>query len=262
MGRHFLVIASSIPDEDVSEQHLHQLSLDEIIMRCRTEAQQERQHELGYCLELFRRALEAQDEAAWTAIAAQYRQLMLGWVYAYKSASFTPDEAEEVAREGFERFWRTLTRREVDVGAQFAHVGALLKYLHQCVIATILDQQRRARRAARLVERLKLTEVPVHAHAAPEEAALQDVMRAEQVRQVRAWVRQHVTDPQEQRLLHLSYERELTPAVIAQQFPDEFADAQTVRRIKERILKRARRALTELDSMTSLEVSSEQRDER
>lgn len=242
----------------VSNEHLHQLSLNEIIVQCRAEAQQQRQQEVGYCLELFRRALEARDQAAWNAIATQYRPFMLGWVYAYKSITFTPDEADDIVREAIERFWRTLTRRSVNIAAHFGHVGALLKYLNQCVIATILDQQRKAQRTARLVERLQTGAAEASVQPSPEEMILEEADRAAKVQQVRDWVQRHVTDPQEQRLLYLSYERELTPAQIAQQYPDEFTDAQTVRRLKERILKRARRVLTELDSKPAHEMASDQ----
>lgn len=228
----------------VSDDLLRELSLDEVIGRCRDEAIQDRQRETGACFELFRRALEAHEQVAWAAIERQYRQLMLGWVYAYKSVTFTPEEAENTVREAYERFWRTLTTRSVLV-AQFGHVGALLKYLNQCVITTILDQQRRAQRMARLMERMQAAAAGALAHGSPEETALEGLDRAEKIQQVRQWVRAHVSDPQEQRLLYLSYECELTPAEIAQQYPHEFANAQAVRRIKERVLKRARRALAE-----------------
>lgn len=225
---------------------LIQLSLDVIIQGCRDESGRERRDESGYCFELFRRAIEAGDQTAWAALDRQYRQLMLGWVYGYKSVTFTPDEADQITHEALERFWRTLTTHSVQVSTRFAHVGALLKYLNQCVIATILDRQRRAQRMARLTERLQTSEATPPAALSPEATALERMQREEHVRQVRQWVRQHVTDPQEQHILALSYAEELTPAQIAQRYPQEFPDAVLVRRLKERILKRARRALADV----------------
>ncbi len=57
------------------------------------------------------------------------------------------------------------------------------------------------------------------------------------------WIAENVTDPKERLILHFSFELNMPPAEIAEQHPDHFPDAQSVRRIKERVLKRARRAL-------------------
>lgn len=222
---------------------LQQIGLGEIIDRCSQEARQEREQEIGHCFELFRRAIEQHDQAAWAALERQYHQLMLGWVHAYPAADLAPDELDSTLQEAFERFWRSLTKR--GVSEHFAHVGALLKYLRQCVIATILDQQRRAQRRQRLVERIAAVPSALLVQSSPEESILHTMHQAEQLQRIRQWLQQSITDPQERRVLALSYEHELTPAQIAEQFPDEFTDAQTVRRIKERVLKRARRALVE-----------------
>ncbi len=72
---------------------LRHMDLDSVIQKCHAESRQERQREHGYCFELFRRTLEESDQAAWAAIAAQYRQLMLSWIYGYRAVDCTPDEA-------------------------------------------------------------------------------------------------------------------------------------------------------------------------
>jgi DNA-directed RNA polymerase specialized sigma24 family protein len=113
------------------------------------------------------------------------------------------------------------------------------------VIATILDQQRRNQRRQRLVERLAGAPEALLTQNSFEETTLTALARSEQIERVRRWIREEVSDPQEQRILALSYEEELSPADIAARFPDEFGDAAMVRRIKERVLKRARRALAE-----------------
>ncbi len=222
---------------------VQELKLRDIIDRCAREAQQQRAQESGYCFELFRRAIDQQDQAAWIALERQYRQLMIGWAQAYPTDSQAAEELDGTVQEALERFWRTLAKR--GVSPNFAHVGALLKYLRQCVIATILDQQRRKQRRERLLERLASAPEALLIEHSFEETALADLARSEQIARVRRWIREEVHDPQEQRILALSYEEELSPAEIAARFPGEFGDAATVRRIKERVLKRARRALTE-----------------
>jgi hypothetical protein len=62
------------------------------------------------------------------------------------------------------------------------------------------------------------------------------------LQQIRVWIQSHVTDAEERQVLYLSYQVGLSPAQIADRYPDQFPEAQQVRRIKERILKRARRA--------------------
>jgi len=222
---------------------LQHIDLSEIIARCAREAHQARLQELGHCFELFRRAIEGHDQAAWVALEHQYRRLMLGWVHAYPGADLPLEDSDGIVQEALERFWRSLTKRGVT--EHFDHVGALLKYLRQCVIATILDQQRRAQRRQRLVERLSAAPAAMLVQNSPEETIVQELYQSEQLQHIRQWLQHNITNPQERRILALSYEHELTPAQIAAQFPAEFADAQTVRRMKERVLKRARRALVE-----------------
>lgn len=217
------------------------LTLEEIVRRCQEEAlHQNRSDETGYCFELFRRALEDGDDDAWTAIQQQYRRLMLQWSYAAQ-ADYTQEEAEDITREALERFWRTL--RTVHISERFAHVGALLRYLQQCVISTVQDHRRRAERKQRLMTRLKHAENLLSLPMGPEQAALENILQMEQIRQVRTWIQAHVTDPQERLVLTCSFEDDLKPAEIAARHADVFTDAQMVRQIKERILKRLRRHL-------------------
>lgn len=219
------------------------LPLDEIIQGCVQEAsRQDRTNETGYCFELFRRALEQQDEDAWEAIQHQYNRLVLQWCYAFES-DLTQGEGEDMAREALERFWRTL--RSASISERFDHVGALLKYLNQCVISTILDHRRQEERKRRLMERMKFFEAPVQFSASPEREALERIVHEEQFQRIRGWIQNNITDAKEQLVLQDSFEHDMKPSEIAQRHPDMFPDVQTVRQIKERILKRLRRALAE-----------------
>jgi RNA polymerase sigma factor (sigma-70 family) len=227
----------------MSEQPPHQLSLDAVVRGCRDESQRERRHERGFCFELFRRALEDRDQGAWAALDQQYRRLMLTWIYAGSASDLAQEEAEDLAHEALEKFWRTLTSRDVRIAGRFEHVGALLRYLNQCAITTILDHRRRLRRRDRLIARLQAMHAAAPLPPPPAEAALDELCRQERLQRVKTWVRDSVTDAQERRVLSLSFEHDLSPAAIAERYPDEFPTVQLVRQIKERVLKRARRAL-------------------
>ncbi len=220
---------------------LRHVSLAEIIRRCQEEARLARDKEEGHCFELFQRALGDRQPGAWEALQQQYQRLVLGWLH--KASDLTPDEVDDLAHDAWQKFWCSLGQRASDLSAHFQHVGALLNYLHQCAITTLLDQQRRQQRQERLLARLSEMQANVPTPLTPADLALDELQRAERLTQAQQWAASQVNDPQEKLILVLSFEQDLLPADIAARFPAEFPDVQTVRRIKERLLKRARRAL-------------------
>lgn len=226
----------------MSQPPLSQRSIYEIIRGCQEEARQTRSEETGFCYELFRRALEEQDSTAWTAIEQQYRRLILSWILA-RSPGLDSEEADIVAQDTLSKFWHTLSKNPIVVRERFEHVGALLGYLRQCAVTTLLDRRRRAQRQERLQARLQAAEAQASHPATPHNIALERLYHQEQLEHVRHWVETQVKDPQERLVLHLSYSVGMTPAEIADSYPDRFPDVQAVHRIKERVLKRARRAL-------------------
>ncbi len=226
----------------MSQRPLPDRSVYEIIRACQEEARQTRSQEKGYCYELFRRAIEEQDDAAWTAIEQQYNRLILSWVL-NRSPGMASEDAEAAAQEALSKFWRTLTRRSEPIAERFNHVGGLLGYLKQCAVTSLIDRQRQAQRQTRLQERLQQTARGALFQSGPQESTVAQLAREERLQQIRNWIASQVTDPQERLILRLTYEEELTPAQIASGYPQVFPDAHTVRRVKERVLKRARRAL-------------------
>jgi DNA-directed RNA polymerase specialized sigma24 family protein len=87
----------------------------------------------GHCLELFRRAVEENDQNAWNAIYAQYRRLIAQWVGPHH-------DSDALVASTLERFWRAL--RGVRLSTRFDHVGALLLYLRKCALCVQLDLAR------------------------------------------------------------------------------------------------------------------------
>jgi RNA polymerase sigma factor (sigma-70 family) len=231
------------------EHLLRQMNLDEIIQGCRFEAGLPRGQETGYCLELFRRAVEEQEQMAWLAIDDQYKGLILRWLNNC-SPELPRQEVEDIAPEAWRKFWQALTRSNVPLTDRFAHVGALLKYLKQCTLSVFYEQQRRQRRHEQVNQPLPPEEQAFSPCHESEEELLTRLDRETLLQAVQKWIDRCVTDPQEQRILSLSYEQGLTPVEIAADYPQEFPDAQTVRRLKERILKRARRALSEQEQFS------------
>jgi DNA-directed RNA polymerase specialized sigma24 family protein len=204
------------------------------------ESQLERQDEKGYCFELFRRAFEGKDEAAWEAVQHQCYPLVTGWVRLTSCHALTEHEVEDLSQEAFTRFWRTLNKRGGLWREQFVHIGGVLKYLKQCTLTAVLDFYRRQQREARLQERLDMDEERPLLYPSD---CLEHVIYHEQLSQVREWVRIHITDFCERLVIGLSFERNFSPLEIVVYCPQHFATVQDVYRVKERVLKRAKRSL-------------------
>ncbi len=105
-----------------------------------------------------------------------------------------------------------------------------------------MNWQRRVLREERKKELLKSrvqqnTRIEIE-RSSPENDASEDNLEA-----LKRWVNENVVEEQEQIVLSLSFEYGLKPAAIAAEHPQLFSEAKQVRRIKERIIKRARRAL-------------------
>ncbi len=241
------------------EDPLRHLSTKTIIQGCQAESNQPRSRETGYCFELFRRALEDKEQIAWEAIDEQYRHLILYWICDH-SPDLPQEEIEQVAPEALPKFWQALTRSAVPLTSRFRHIGEILKYLKQCTISVLRDYERRIQRVERVKKCLETADQSTLCQQADAEQELLARINREQLLQlVREWVKTCVTDCQERKVLCLSYEYGLTPAEIAAHYPRDFPDAQTVRRIKERILKRARRALRNVyqENINSVAVKGE-----
>ena len=102
-----------------------------------------RAYDPAYCYELFRRAIEDRDDAAWAAIEQQYKRLILSWVL-NRSPGMDSEDAEAAAQDALSKFWRTLARRSEPIAERFDHVGGLLGYLKQCAVTSLIDRQRQA----------------------------------------------------------------------------------------------------------------------
>lgn len=216
------------------------LSLEEVVKKCTEESRHSRQEEVGFCFEVFRRAFDDHDAAAWGAIERQYFPLLFNWA---RARTETKEDAETLAREALVKGWRVLSGSTVPLADRFAHTGAVLRYLYQCVVTAALDQQRQARGRQLLRERLEASTGEASGAIHPGEQILDRLCQEQRIKRVRQWLDEAITDPQEKRVLALTFEEDLSPSEIVMRFPLEFPDAQSVNRIKERVLKRARRAV-------------------
>ncbi len=211
---------------------LRHLGLSEIVKGCCQESDRflaGQPNEEGHCFELFRRAIEEQNQDAWSAVYTQYRQLVAKWIGGHQSG-------DELIENAFEKLWRTL--RGVHLSRRFKHVGSVLAYLRKCAFSVRIDLKRREQREVKTV----LYDTVVIQTDNVENVALANISRDALRDRVHHWLADNIQDKQEKLILSLTYEFDLSPSKIAKRFPGQFADVQEVRRVKERVLKRLRRA--------------------
>jgi RNA polymerase sigma factor (sigma-70 family) len=190
-----------------------------------------------FCIELFRAALEDQDRSAWEQIQKQYTSLIHRWLIDLSSNCLCPDLREDLVQNTYIRFWCSFTGQQHLTVQQFPHIGAILKYLKKCTTTAFLDCKRQEKRLTRLQECLELAPLTSLTDSLDD-----SVSTKIQVQAIRNWLQREICDEQEKLIVQLSFVQGFTPKQIAASYPNEFADLQDVYRLKERLLKRIRRA--------------------
>ncbi|HSH04089.1 MAG TPA: hypothetical protein VLL52_16360 [Anaerolineae bacterium] len=224
-----------------------EMEVVELVRGCWQESSQQAENRHkgggGACFELWRRALEEGDEAAWEGVQAQYQRLVYDWLHReFREGEVGEEVIKDLAQESWLKFWRILSdKQRHPLRNKFKHVGAVLKYLQRCVATICLDWRRVKQRQRALqaelgkeVERVGT----VSTAGGPEQLMLKEERHAH----LRSWLGENVTDPAEVAVLQIVFEQGLAPRKVYETYPELFAEAGEVRRVKERLLKRIRRA--------------------
>lgn len=205
------------------------LTLDEVQQRCAQEQKSSTVNPpgwLSFCFELFRRALVERNAPAWAMICEQFHWLMFSWA---QRNSTPAGDAEDIIQEAWAKFWRAVTP---DIFNNFTGIGSVLGYLKRCVRSVRVDQTRAAVREERLWAALAML-------SREGDARLErDVLARAVHQQCLEHIYAQLTDAAERRVVYLSFALDLKPAEIASRYPEHFAAAREVSRIKERVLRR------------------------
>lgn len=220
--------------------NFYQLSLETVIEGYDKELKRPREEEVGYGFELFRRAIEERNHLAWEALYQRHCRLIYSWIHTSVSHRLSKQEKEDLIQETWMKFYRNIIRGTVPLSSKFQHVGALFNYLKKCVLTVIRDYQRRQAKEDKLQKKLELDRSRLY--SPPETVVLSRMSKQAKSNAVKKWIIRNVTDPQEKLIVTCSYQQGLTPREIVKRYPDQFHSVQKVYRIKERILKRARRS--------------------
>lgn len=220
--------------------NLYQLNLETVIEGYDQELKRPREEELGYGFELFRRAIEDKNHLAWEALYQRHCRLIYSWIHTSVSNRLSKQEKEDLIQETWTKFYRNIIRCAVPLSNQFQHVGSLFNYLKKCVLTVIRDYQRRQIKESKLHKRLEMDRTLLY--SPPETLVLSQMSKQAKSNAVQDWILRNITDPQEKLIVSCSYQQGLTPREIVKRYPNQFHNVQKVYRIKERILKRARRS--------------------
>jgi RNA polymerase sigma factor (sigma-70 family) len=202
------------------------LTIDELASQCREESSRPAPSPTGQfssCWELFRRAIVENDQQAWQALYDQYRRLVGKWA---KGSNLKLDD---LVHETFARFWQGV--RDHDFTHRFPTMKEVMSYLKRCARTLSIDAARR-REYQRSVRQLLTIEMSV-ANDSPDDIALDRVFSQE----LRAYLRDQMRD-EDERVVFEVYCKGLTPREIVEQYPDRFANAGQVYRVRERIVSR------------------------
>jgi len=214
---------------------LGQRPLAEIARVCREETERFLRNEPTHdhhCWELFRRAVNGRDAAAWEAIVRQYHPIVLAWLRRHPAAPASRADDDYWVNRVFERFWSAVGPERF---AAFPNLRAMLRYLKMCAHSVLLDEVR-VRSAAKiqpLTDALaETTGVPDSTAAVVERlagSALWEIVAAE------------AGDEAETLVLRLCLVLNIKPREVFERHPDRFATVADVYRVKRNLLDRLRR---------------------
>jgi hypothetical protein len=187
-----------------------------------------------YGYELFRRALEEQDQRAWVAVAQIYQGHLVRWARGHRLYRQAGEEAEALANRTLEHLWRWVGPAEF---AAFPTLSSLLAYLHRCVGTIVIDHARAHLREQQRVRALQQASMR-QPSSTPHGRALD---RATE-RELWAIVRAHCRDEREEWVAYGTLMLGLKPRHVLALAPDRFASTATVNAVLAMLRRRLRRS--------------------
>ncbi len=205
------------------------LSLEAVAQQCEEETHKYRARlntDTRYCYELFRRALQANMQDAFTHIFRVFRPQVERWVRANRLFPITGEPvADPFISDAFLRLYRALHGEQF---LRFASLESILRYLQLCTATSILSQLRYLKKSALEVD---LNDELKNQHAVTPDREITS-------KQVWQHVNSLLPDPVDRHLVDLRFRQGLAPAEIMQQFPQEWASTREITVTLQRICRR------------------------
>lgn len=215
---------------------VRELPLVELARRCREETLRflrGDERDDSFCFEIFQRAVVGREDAAWEAIVVQYRGIVLAYVSQHTATALLRETDDYWVNRAFQRFWTAVGADRFD---SFPDLAALLKYLKMCVHSVVMDEIR----ARKATSASSLDEVPETTPGATDSEG--NVLGKLSAEQLWAAIGRVLQDEAEQRVVYLSFARDLKPSEIFERHPTLFAGVSDVYRVKRNVIERLRRS--------------------
>jgi len=211
------------------------IPLAELIGACREETAKFLRREPfrdAYCFELVRRAISDRDQAAWDAVFAQYRGIVLAWVRQHPARATTREDDDYWLNRTFERFWQAVGPERI---AAFAGLAAILGYLKLCCHSVLLDE-------VRAQGALRFEPFPDHEGATGGEDVEAAAIGELSGRDLWGVISAELHDESERLVAHLCLVLGLKPREVYERHRERFADVADVYRVKRNLLDRLQRS--------------------
>ncbi len=212
------------------------MRLSALADRCMSEIDNYRRGEESndqYCLEIFRRATQERDDAAWTLLVDRFQEFLLAAFRRHprSEAASRLDSPENYVAKAFAHFWNAVHNQQL----MFTSLGAALRYLRICLNSAILDMLRSYTRAR---------EVPLPEPGfAGEPTAADSEEGSSELWEV---IRDMLPNEREQRLAFLLFHCNLKPRVIVRLCPQEYPDVNEIFRMTRNIVDRLERGADQI----------------
>jgi predicted nucleic acid-binding OB-fold protein len=184
-------------------------------------------------VELFRRAIAERDEAAWAAVIATYRGLLIAQASRQVVRKLVDEDDGFCVDRAFQRFWRATRSSRLH---EFNDLASILKYLKMCLWSVLLDEARKRKRNAFI----SLDDVPPAAQMSVDPSAVVTGRIAQ--RELWQTIDQELRNESERLVARLSFVAGLTPREIQARHADRFQDVADVYRLKRNVIDRLRRS--------------------
>lgn len=172
-----------------------------------------------YCLELFQRVRQQNDEQAKEQWQYLLGVTMLDWMsrHPYKEKAYGYRPAAYYVEKAFERFWRiSIPDHELESST----ITSILQHLQVCLNAVIID----ILRVHALLKRVPLAEATDYREAIPEAFGIGS--------KVRKNIQYLLAQTHDQRLAYLLFHCGLKPEEVLQTYPQEFGTIQHVTHLR------------------------------
>jgi DNA-directed RNA polymerase specialized sigma24 family protein len=206
---------------------LRALPLDELSLGCAQEIENFRKHAeraIGYCFEIFRRAISDADERAWAIFAERCQTQVQRWAQRHSGFARCGEPLEDVVTEAFAKLWQSFAMDQAKIG-RFATFPALMLYLKMCVNSAIVDALRMRQSAGD-----ELTDMEPAPPAPPDQRA-----------ELWNYIASRLKDDKERTVVRAFFLYGQTPRDLLKQFPNRFEGVAEIYRIKQNVTARLRR---------------------